>query len=360
MTIKLNLEEIILNGVSGSRPIIVSGPCSAESEHQVIETAKQLEKLNVQIYRAGIWKPRTRPDTFEGMGSVALPWLQRVKKETKLLTTTEVATSWHVDKALKYDIDILWIGARTTANPFAVQELADALRGLEIPILIKNPINPDIELWIGAIERINKAGIKKIIAVHRGFSYYGNSNFRNPPQWGIPIELKRRVPDIPIITDPSHICGNKEFLFEISQRAMDLNFDGLFIESHINPDEALSDKDQQITPAELGELLDKIVLRSMKVTDYKLIDTLSQLRTQIDHFDEDILEILKKRMEISEAIGKCKKENNITIFQPKRWTEIIEKRIKVGRNKGLSPEFISEVFKAIHQESINRQNRVMN
>ncbi len=360
MTIKLNLEEVSLSGIAGKRPIIVSGPCSAESEHQVVETAKQLEKLNVHIYRAGIWKPRTRQDTFEGMGSVALPWLQRVKKETRLLTTTEVANSWHVNEALKYDIDILWIGARTTANPFAIQELADALRGLDIPIFIKNPINPDIDLWIGALERINKAGIKKIIAVHRGFSYYGNSNFRNPPQWEIPLELKRRVPDIPILTDPSHICGNKELIFEISQRAMDLNFDGLFIESHIHPEEALSDKNQQITPIELGKLLDKIVLRSMKITDHKLIDTLSQLRTQIDHIDEDLLDIFEKRMNISETIGKYKKVNNITIFQPGRWQEIIEKRIKDGERKGLSTEFITEVFKAIHQESINRQNRVMN
>lgn len=360
MTVKLDIEELDLRGVEGPRPIVVSGPCSAESEQQVIETAKQLDKLNVQIFRAGVWKPRTRPNTFEGMGSVALPWLQRVKRETQLLTTTEVANSWHVNEALKYDIDILWIGARTTANPFAVQELADALHGLDIPVLIKNPINPDIELWIGAMERINKAGIKKIIAVHRGFSNYGNSNFRNHPQWEIPIELKRRVPDIPIITDPSHICGSKELIFDISQRAMDLNFDGLFIESHINPEQALSDKEQQITPEELGELLDRIVLRSMNITDDTLIDKLSQLRAQIDQYDDDILEIFEKRMKISETIGKYKKENKITIFQPKRWTEIIEERLKKGGKKGLSPEFITKIFKAIHQESINRQNNVMN
>lgn len=360
MTIKLNLEEVFLSGIAGKRPVIVSGPCSAESEHQVVETAKQLEKLNVHIYRAGIWKPRTRPDTFEGMGSVALPWLQRVKKETRLLVATEVANSWHVREALKYGVDVLWIGARTTVNPFAVQELADALRGLDIPVFVKNPINPDIELWIGAMERINKAGIKKIVAVHRGFSSYGNSHFRNNPQWEIPIELKRRIPEIPIVTDPSHICGNKEFLFEISQRAMDLNFDGLFIESHICPEEALSDKDQQITPEELGNLLNKIVFRSMTITDNELKNTLAKLRTQIDQLDDNLLDIFEQRMNISETIGKYKKENNITIFQPGRWKEIIEKRIKDGEKKGLSTEFVSRVFKAIHQESINRQNRVMN
>jgi chorismate mutase len=325
-----------------------------------METARELERMNVHIFRAGIWKPRTRPNTFEGMGSVALPWLKRVREETELLTATEVANSWHVNEALKYEVDILWVGARTTANPFAVQELADALRGLDLPVFVKNPINPDIELWIGALERINKAGIRKIVAVHRGFSNYGKSDYRNHPQWEIPIELKRRVPEIPIITDPSHICGNKELIFDISQRAMDLNFDGLFIESHINPEEALSDKNQQLTPDELNKLLDKLVLRSMKITDDKLIDTLSQLRTQIDQYDEDLLEIFEKRMKVSEIIGKYKRDNKITIFQPKRWAEIIERRIKKGEKKGLSAEFITKIFKAIHQESINRQNRVMN
>ncbi len=360
MTIRLNLEDVSLSGTAGLRPIIVSGPCSAESEYQVVETAKQLEKLNVHIYRAGIWKPRTRPDTFEGMGSVALPWLQSVKKETRLLVATEVANSWHVREALKYGVDFLWIGARTTANPFAVQEVADALRGLDIPVFVKNPINPDIELWIGAMERINNAGIKKIIAVHRGFSSFMNSNFRNPPQWEIPIELKRRIPEIPILTDPSHICGSKEFLFEISQRAMDLNFDGLFIESHIHPEKALSDRDQQITPEELGDLLNRIVFRSMNITDEELKNNLAKLRVQIDQLDDNLLDIFEKRMNISEIIGKYKKENKITIFQPGRWKEIYEKRLKDGKQKGLSSEFITRVFKAIHQESINRQNRVMN
>ncbi|UCG28872.1 MAG: bifunctional 3-deoxy-7-phosphoheptulonate synthase/chorismate mutase type II, partial [Bacteroidales bacterium] len=324
------------------------------------ETARQLSKYNVHVFRAGIWKPRTRPNTFEGMGTVALPWLQRVKKETNLLTTTEVANSWHVKEALKYNVDIFWIGARTTANPFAVQEVADALRGLDIPVFVKNPINPDIELWIGAIERINKAGIKKIVAVHRGFSSYGNSQFRNHPQWEIPIELKRRIPDIPIVTDPSHICGTRKLLHNISQRAMDLNFDGLFIESHIDPEKALSDKNQQITPAELGKLLDKLVLRKSNITDLRLMDTLAELREQIDQYDEDILDLFMKRMRISETIGKYKKENNITIFQQKRWTEILEQRTYNGRNKGLNPDFVARVFKAIHQESINIQNNVMN
>lgn len=360
MTVRLNLEELSLPGLTGKRPIIVSGPCSAETEQQVVETAKELEKLDVHIYRAGIWKPRTRPDTFEGMGSVALPWLQRVKKETRLLVATEVANSWHVREAIRYGVDVLWIGARTTVNPFAVQELADALRGLDIPVFVKNPINPDLELWIGAMERINKAGIRKIVAVHRGFSSFGNSHFRNNPQWEIPIELKRRIPEIPIVTDPSHICGKKEFLFEISQRAMDLNFDGLFIESHIRPEEALSDRDQQLTPRELGEMLNKIVFRSMTITDVEVKNTLTKLRDQIDQLDDNLIDILEKRMNISETIGKYKKENNITIFQSGRWKEILEKRITDGERKGLSTEFITRVFKAIHQESINRQNRVMN
>jgi chorismate mutase len=360
MTVQLDLEKVLFQRRPDGHPIIVSGPCSAETEEQVMETAKKLDRLEVQVFRAGIWKPRTRPDTFEGMGSVALPWLQRVKKETGLLTATEVANRWHVEEALKYNVDILWIGARTTANPFAVQELADALRGHDGPVMIKNPINPDIELWIGAMERINKAGIKKILAVHRGFSYYGKSGFRNPPQWEIPIELKRRVPDIPVITDPSHICGSKELIFDIAQRAMDLNFDGLFIESHINPEKALSDKEQQITPEGLETILNKLVLRSMDITDHKLKDKLSQLRAQIDQYDEELLEIFSKRMKISETIGQYKKDNNITIFQPKRWTEIIEKRIENGEKKGLSIDFVTKIFKAVHQESINRQNRIMN
>jgi len=360
MVLNLKLEKFSLPGIEFKRPFIVSGPCSAETETQVLETARRLVIHNVSIFRAGIWKPRTRPDSFEGLGSVALPWLKKVREETGLYTTTEVANAWHVKEAIDNGIDILWIGARTTANPFAIQELANAIKGLDIPIFIKNPINPDIELWIGAIERFNKAGIKQIVAVHRGFSSYGVSLFRNIPQWEIPIELKRRIPDIPLLTDPSHICGKRELLLGVSQKAMDLNFDGLFIESHIDPENALSDKDQQITPEELGELLNHLVLRKTKITNHRLIDTLTELRKQIDSFDDEMMRIFEKRMKISEVIGENKKKSNITILQPQRWNEILEKRIKMGTRMGLSQEFVAKIFRAIHQESINRQNKVMN
>jgi len=360
MVLNLKLEKLSLPGIEFKRPFIVSGPCSAETEKQVLETARRLVKYNVSVFRAGIWKPRTRPDSFEGLGSAALPWLKKVREETGLYTITEVANAWHVKEAIDNGIDILWIGARTTANPFAVQELANAIKGLDIPVFIKNPINPDIELWIGAIERINKAGIKQIVAVHRGFSSYGVSLFRNIPQWEIPIELKRRIPDIPLLTDPSHICGSRELLYGVSQKAMDLNFDGLFIESHIDPENALSDKDQQITPEELGELLNRLVLRKIKITNHRLIDKLTELRKQIDYFDDEMMKIFEKRMKISEIMGENKKKSNITILQPQRWNEILEKRIKMGIKMGLSQEFVAKIFRAIHQESINRQNKVMN
>lgn len=360
MVLNLKLEKIALPGIEFKRPFIVSGPCSAETETQVLETARRLVKHNISVFRAGIWKPRTRPDSFEGLGSVALPWLKKVREETGLYTITEVANAWHVKEAIDNGIDMLWIGARTTANPFAVQELANAIKGLDIPVFIKNPINPDIELWIGAIERFNKAGIKQIVAVHRGFSSYGVSLFRNIPQWEIPIELKRRIPDIPLLTDPSHICGSRELLYGVSQKAMDLNFDGLFIESHIDPENALSDKDQQITPEELGELLNRLVLRKTRITNHRLIDTLTELRKQIDYFDDEMMKIFEKRMKISEVIGENKKKSNITILQPQRWNEILDKRIKMGTRMGLSQEFVTKIFRAIHQESINRQNKVMN
>ncbi len=360
MVLNLKLEKIALPGIEFKRPFIVSGPCSAETETQVLETARRLVKHNISVFRAGIWKPRTRPDSFEGLGSVALPWLKKVREETGLYTITEVANAWHMKEAIDNGIDMLWIGARTTANPFAVQELANAIKGLDIPVFIKNPINPDIELWIGAIERFNKAGIKQIVAVHRGFSSYGVSLFRNIPQWEIPIELKRRIPDIPLLTDPSHICGSRELLYGVSQKAMDLNFDGLFIESHIDPENALSDKDQQITPEELGELLNRLVLRKTRITNHRLIDTLTELRKQIDYFDDEMMKIFEKRMKISEVIGENKKKSNITILQPQRWNEILDKRIKMGTRMGLSQEFVTKIFRAIHQESINRQNKVMN
>jgi len=343
-----------------NRPLIISGPCSAETEKQVMETAHGLAEAGIRIFRAGIWKPRTRPDTFEGMGSVALPWLKRVKEETGMMTATEVANVWHVRESLKHDVDILWIGARTTANPFAVQEIADAVRGLDIPVFVKNPVNPDIELWIGALERLNNAGITKLLAVHRGFSNYGESPYRNLPQWEIPIELKRRFPDLPIITDPSHICGNRELLFNISQTAMDLDFDGLFIESHFDPESALSDKNQQVTPLQLQQLLERLILRNPEIGISRQNETIEELRRQIDQWDDELLRILRNRMSISEKIGEYKKRENITILQTGRWSEILETRLRKAKKIGLSDQFIIQVFKQIHQESINFQNRVMN
>lgn len=359
MKVKLRLEKLDCMGSKEEKLFLVSGPCSAENEKQVIETAVELARHGVQVYRAGIWKPRTRPDSFAGMGTVALPWLRRVKEETGMLTATEVANSLHVKMALDAGIDILWIGARTTANPFAVQEIADAIRGIDNPVFIKNSINPDIGLWIGAIERINKAGIKKIVAVHRGFSTFQETKFRNTPHWEIPIELKRRIPEIPLINDPSHICGRRDLLQDVSQKAMDLDFDGLFIESHIDPDKALSDRNQQITPEALGKLIDSLVIRKQEINGNGANEVLDSLRVKIDRFDKSLIEILQDRMEISEQIGRFKKSKNVTILQTKRWSEIVDDRVTTGMIKGLSRNFIMKIYTAIHEESINWQNAVM-
>ena len=348
------------NGYNG-RPFLISGPCSAETEEQVMETARELAKLNkVSIFRAGIWKPRTRPNSFEGVGVTGLKWLRMVKQETGLPVATEVANEKHVYEALKYGIDMLWIGARTSVNPFTVQEIADALRGVDVMVFVKNPINPDIELWIGAIERVSKAGIKKLGAIHRGFSSYEKTTYRNQPNWQLPIELRRRIPDLPIICDPSHIAGTREYLHEISQKAMDLNFDGLMIESHINPDAALSDSSQQLTPNDLKELLSRLIMRNASSSDPKLLDVLGELRQQIDVYDDHLIDLMEQRMKVSETIGRYKKENNITILQSARWDEIVKRVMVKGNSKGLSPELIDNIFKAIHQESINRQMKIMN
>ena len=359
MGIDLDLEPFVLEGMPFERPFIIAGPCSAESEEQMLITARALAAQGIKVFRAGIWKPRTRPNAFEGVGSRGLAWMKTVKQETGMFTTTEVANVKHVYQALKYNVDILWIGARTTANPFAVQDIADTLNGVNIPIMIKNPVNPDVELWIGAIERLNRAGIKRLVAIHRGFSTFGDTRFRNNPQWQIPIELKRRIPEIPIITDPSHICGNRDGLFEISQQAMDMNFDGLIIESHFDPDSALSDKHQQITPAELKKLLSKLVLRNPDL-DNGLSLTIGELRSRIDDLDDKIIDIFEQRMLIADEIGRYKKKNNIAILQTKRWDQILNKRLNMGEEKGLGNEFINRVFRAIHQESINHQNKIMN
>ena len=361
MVVKLDMSLIKEWGGYNGRPFLVSGPCSAETEEQVMETARQLAKIsNVSIFRAGIWKPRTRPDSFEGVGVDGLKWLRRVKQETGLAVATEVANEKHVYEALKYGVDMLWIGARTSVNPFTVQEIADALKGVDVMVFVKNPINPDIELWIGAIERVAKAGIKRLGAIHRGFSTYEKTAYRNQPNWQLPIELRRRIPDLPILCDPSHIAGAREYIYEISQKAMDLNFDGLMIESHINPDEALSDAAQQLTPNDLVELLSRLILRNASTSDPKLLDVLGELRQQIDVFDDHLIDLMERRMKVSETIGKYKKENNITILQSTRWDEIVKRVMIKGTSKGLSPELIDSLFKAIHQESINRQMKIMN
>ncbi len=345
---------------SVERPIVISGPCSAESEIQILNTAKQLSEIGVKIFRAGIWKPRTRPGSFEGVGSIGLPWLRKAKEETGMLISTEVANVKHVYECLKNGVDILWIGARTSANPFAMQELADALKGVDIPVFVKNPVNPDLQLWIGAIERIHKAGITRIGAIHRGFSGSEKSLYRNHPQWQIPIELRRLMPEIPIICDPSHICGNRALLLDISQRAMDLNYEGLIIESHISPDEAWSDASQQITPKDLEFLLKNLVLRKTNVTDISLRTTLDELRKQIDNLDNELFSLLQHRMDIAKNIGQFKKEQGINILQTGRWDEIIQKRLQQGLKYGLSEEFIMRILKAVHQESINTQTEIMN
>jgi chorismate mutase len=359
MSIKLNLEPIVLPGINKERPLIMAGPCSAESEEQVMTTARQLAQQGIKIYRAGIWKPRTRPNAFEGVGSVGLPWLKKVKEQLGMYTAVEVANVKHVYEALKYGVDILWIGARTTANPFAVQEIADTLKGMDIPVLVKNPVNPDLDLWIGALERLNDAGIRRLAAIHRGFSTYDKTAYRNDPHWQIPIELRRKVPNLPIIVDPSHIGGKRDLIYDISQRAMDLNFDGLIIESHCNPDAAWSDAKQQVTPDTLKCILDKLILRHSDV-DKQDAATLEELRLQIDKYDDEILNIFEQRMKVAEKIGMFKKQNNITILQSNRWDAIINKRTAMGLTKGLSEDFVSKIFSAIHQESINHQTKIMN
>jgi chorismate mutase len=343
------------------RPFIISGPCSAESEEQMLQTATGLAKTGmVDVLRAGIWKPRTKPGLFEGNGIVALPWLASAKKLTGIPVTVEVATAKHVEDAMHFDIDMLWIGARTTVNPFSVQEVADALRGIDIPVLIKNPINPDLDLWSGGIERLQKAGIRQVGMIHRGFSSYGNTEFRNAPMWHLPIEMKRRFPGMPLICDPSHICGNRTMLQSISQKSIDLDFDGLMLESHIDPDNAWSDARQQVTPGKLLELLNGLVWRHESTTAQEFITALTTLREQINQVDDELLTLLGQRMKLSDKIGQYKKDNDITILQTNRWNEILERASQKGEALGLTKEFIIKYFDAVHLESIHHQNKVMN
>ncbi|PVY42365.1 prephenate dehydrogenase [Pontibacter virosus] len=343
------------------RPLVISGPCSAETEEQVIKTCQQLAATGkVDVLRAGIWKPRTRPNNFEGIGTVGLEWLRKAKEATGMKIAVEVANKQHVEEALKYGVDILWIGARTTVNPFSVQEIADALQGIDVPVLVKNPINADLELWIGALERLSGAGITKLGAIHRGFAKYGETKFRNAPQWQLPIELKRRMPDLPMICDPSHICGNRELLAEISQQAMDLNYTGLMLESHIDPDKAWSDAKQQVTPDRLAEIIDGLVLRNGYNGKVGVDDTLHELRSQVDQFDSELFTLLSQRMQVVESIGQYKKENRLTILQASRWNDVLEQSFKRGEKLGLSRDFIEKYLKAVHQESINHQSAIMN
>lgn len=351
-----NIKPIKFCGVDSKRPVVIAGPCSAETEKQVMETAKDLAKNGVRIFRAGIWKPRTKPGGFEGVGSVGLTWLQEVKKETGMLVATEVANKQHVEEALNAGVDVLWIGARTSANPFAMQEIADSLVGADVPVLVKNPVNPDLELWIGAMQRIYNAGIRQIGAIHRGFSAYGKHLYRNMPQWHIPIELRRRMPELTLICDPSHIGGKRELVAPLSQQAMDMGFDGLIVESHCDPDSAWSDKSQQVTPEVLNFILNMLVVRDTTQTT----ESLTLLRQQIDQIDNDLLEALSKRMRISREIGQYKKEHSMPVVQTGRYDDILNSRAAAAEELGMNGDFMKTVYQAIHEESVRQQIEVLN
>lgn len=353
----LRLNSLNLTGIENNkRPLVIAGPCSAETEEQVMTTARQLAGRGCKIFRAGVWKPRTKPGGFEGKGEEALPWLQQVKQETGMLTATEVAMPKHVEASLKAGIDILWVGARTSANPFAMQELAGALKGVDIPVLVKNPVNPDIELWIGALERINNAGITRLGAIHRGFSSIDQKIYRNAPMWHIPIELQRRFPDLPIICDPSHIGGRRDLIAPLCQQAMDMGFRGLIVESHCDPDRAWSDAKQQVLPEVLDFILDRLVIRE----NVELTESLSALRKQIDTLDNDLMDLLTRRMRISREIAIYKKEHEMAVVQTGRYSEILDKRGAQGALCGMDAEFVKKIFEAIHEESVRQQMEIIN
>lgn len=357
---ELQLEEMS-SWINAERPLIISGPCSAESENQMVGTAKLLAAIGkVNVLRAGIWKPRTRPGQYEGAGAEGLKWLMQAKAETGLPVATEVANASHVEQCLKAGVDILWVGARTTVSPFSVQEVADALKGVDIPVLVKNPVNPDLELWIGALERLNRAGIKKLAAIHRGFSSFEKSPFRNAPMWDIAIELKTKFPELAILCDPSHIAGQRELIPFIAQKAIDLDMAGLMIESHIEPSVALSDAKQQVTPSALAKILEGLVVRTASTANKEFKNTLTILREQIDGLDDQIMQTMAARMKISEQIGNYKRDNKVTILQVNRWEEIVETRIAQGNAMGLSDEFVTNLLKLVHHESIQVQQGVMN
>ena len=352
---ELELDPLHLPS-DNERPFVIAGPCSAETEEQVLDTARQLAEKGCHMFRAGVWKPRTKPGGFEGNGEKALPWLKRVKEETGMLVATEVAKPEHVELCLKYGVDILWIGARTSANPFAMQDIADSLRGVDVPVFVKNPVNPDLELWVGAMERINQAGIKRMAAIHRGFSSADKKIYRNLPMWQIPIELHRRIPNLPIVCDPSHIGGRRELIAPLCQQAMDLGFDGLIVESHCNPDEAWSDAKQQVTPDVLDYILSLLVIRDEHTTT----EGLRQLRAQIDELDNQLMDWLSRRMRVCREIGQYKREHNLTVLQASRYNEILEKRGAQGSLIGISPESVARIFEEIHEESVRQQLEIVN
>ena len=348
-----------LDDLQLDHPLVIAGPCSAETEEQVLKIAHDLKDTDVSYYRAGIWKPRTRPGNFEGVGALGLKWLQKVKKETGLKTATEVANRAHVELALEHDIDLLWIGARSTVSPFIVQEIADALKGTDKVVLVKNPVNPDLPLWLGAIERLASADIKKLGVIHRGFSTYEKTKYRNNPEWQLAIELQTKFPDLPLINDPSHITGKRDMIFDVSQTALDLNFDGLMIETHFDPDNAWSDAAQQVTPTALVQIMKDLRIRKETDPEADFNNELANLRAKIDVVDNQIIELLGKRMQVADGIGQLKKQKNVAVLQSKRWNEILGKMVLEGEQKGLSEEFILKLFKAIHQESINHQEKII-
>ena len=349
-----------LEKIAGTYPLMIAGPCSAESEEQVLATAKGLAgDERIQVYRAGVWKPRTRPGNFEGHGKKALPWLKKVKEQTGLKIAIEIANAAHARLALEYDMDILWIGARTSVNPFAVQEIADTIKNTDKIVLIKNPVNPDLSLWIGAVERFFRSGIKNLGVIHRGFSSFRSGNYRNEPQWQIALQFKDKYPNIPLIIDPSHICGRRDCIYDIAQQALDLKYQGFMIETHINPDEAWSDARQQIKPGKLKDIIDKLCLRKQRFQDPKAIDKINFYREQINQLDDELLELLSERMKLAENIGKLKKQKNVAVLQRNRWKEIMDKALYKGNKLGLSKKFVEKIFRAIHQESIDKQEKIL-
>ncbi|WP_298782542.1 bifunctional 3-deoxy-7-phosphoheptulonate synthase/chorismate mutase type II [uncultured Polaribacter sp.] len=348
-----------LDDMKLEHPLVIAGPCSAETEEQVLKIAHELKDSDVNYYRAGIWKPRTRPGNFEGVGALGLGWLKKVKEETGMKTCTEVANAAHCKLAIENDVDLLWIGARSTVSPFIMQEIADALEGTDKIVLVKNPVNPDLALWLGGIERLYTAGIKNLGAIHRGFSTYEKTKYRNTPEWQLAIEFQNKFPDLPLICDPSHITGNREMIFDVSQTALDLNFDGLMIETHFDPDNAWSDAAQQVTPTKLKQIMDDLKIRKETNTEAEYTNSLDNLRAQINVADDQLIELLGKRMKVSDQIGALKKEKNVAVLQSKRWNEILGNMILEGERRGLSEEFVLKMFKAIHQESINHQEKII-